>query len=153
MDIEGEPPRSGFLSPRRIEANHIAFNKVFDNAREQGTIRDPSSYRSFEEVFALAMAGKNGIDDTEYIQEQEREKRESSERMSPEILEDGGWEREDEKVPVVINSQESRNEDILFSDEETLPRKLPLTPSAKRKQARPPKRRVEVVGIGSVYVS
>jgi hypothetical protein len=154
MEDEDEPPRSGFLSPRRIEAIHIAFNKVFDNAREQGTIRDPSSYRSFEEVFALAMARRNGVDVTEYIQGQEETERKSRERMSPEILKDGAWEREDEKVPVVINSQESRNEDMLFSDEEDVPRKVPLTPSAKRKQARPPKRKVEVVdGICSVYVS
>jgi hypothetical protein len=151
MEDEDEPPRSGFLSPRRIEAIHIAFNKVFDNAREQGIIRDPSSYPSFEEVYALAKARGNGTDVTEYKQEQEQEKREPSERKSPEILEDGAWEREDEKIPVVINSQESRNEDILFSDEETLPRRVPLTPSAKRKQARPPKRKVEVVdGIGFV---
>jgi hypothetical protein len=143
MEDEDEPAQSGLLSPRRIEANYIAFNKVFDNARQEGMIRDPSSYRSFEEVYELAMARRNGVDITEYTDDQVR--REHSERKSPEILEDGRWERENEKGPVVINSQESRNEDILFSDEEVPSRPISSMTPSKRKKSHPPKRKVEVM--------
>jgi hypothetical protein len=143
MEDEDEPPQSGLLSPRRIEANHIAFNKVFDNARQEGMIRDPSSYRSFEEVYELAMARRNGVDITDYTDDQA--KRESSERKSPEILEDGRWERGDEKGRVVINSQESRNGDILFSDEEVPPQRISSMTPSKRKKSHPPKRKVEVI--------
>jgi len=60
-DTDHESKESGLLSPRRIEAIHIAFNKVFDNARKDGVIRDEKSYRSFNEVFEIAMKIKEGV--------------------------------------------------------------------------------------------
>jgi hypothetical protein len=53
---------SGILSPRRIEAIHIAFTKVFDTACKQGFIRDPSTYKSFDHVFDKAMKRQRGED-------------------------------------------------------------------------------------------
>src|SRR5277367_2530504 len=53
---------SGLLSPRRIEAIHIAFTKVFDTACKQGFIRDPSTYKSFDHVFNKAMKRQRGQD-------------------------------------------------------------------------------------------
>ena len=63
MDDEEEAAQpSGVLSPRRIEAIHIAFTKVFDTACKQGIIRDSSTYRSFDDVFDQAMKGRLGGD-------------------------------------------------------------------------------------------
>src|SRR5271170_1655036 len=59
-DAGGQP--SGLLSPRRIEAIHIAFTKVFDTACKQGIIRDPSTYKSFDHVFDKAMKRQRGED-------------------------------------------------------------------------------------------
>src|SRR5271156_123506 len=58
----GQPPPSGLLSPRRIEAIHIAFTRVFDTACKQGIIRDPSTYKSFDHVFDRAMKRQKGED-------------------------------------------------------------------------------------------
>ena len=60
-DHPSNTENSGLLSPRRIEAIHIAFNKVFDNARKEGLIRDATCYRSFDEVFEIAMKIKEGV--------------------------------------------------------------------------------------------
>lgn len=62
-DAGGQLPQStGLLSPRRIEAIHIAFTKVFDAACKQGIIRDPSTYKSFDHVFEKAMKRQRGED-------------------------------------------------------------------------------------------
>lgn len=59
MEEEEESQPSGVLSPRRIEAIHIAFNQVFDQAKKDGLIRDPSTYKSFDDVFDMAMKRQN----------------------------------------------------------------------------------------------
>jgi hypothetical protein len=64
-----EPQASGLLSPRRIEAIHIAFNNVFENARKEGLLRSPSTYLSFDKIFEIAMKRRAG----EYIEEEEEE--------------------------------------------------------------------------------
>lgn len=52
---------SGMLSPRRLEAIHIAFNEVFDTALKDGTVLDMSSYPPFEQVFEAAMRGESRV--------------------------------------------------------------------------------------------
>jgi len=73
MEEEEESQPSGVLSPRRIEAIHIAFNKVFEQARKDGLIRDPSTYQSFDHVFDIAMKRQNGKNTEDKILEKGEE--------------------------------------------------------------------------------
>ena len=70
QEDEGSQP-SGLLSPRRIEAIDTAFNKFFENARKEGTIRDPSTYGSFDHVYEIAMKRRNAVD----VEEESRQER------------------------------------------------------------------------------
>ncbi len=91
-------PEPGLLSPRRIEAIHIAFNKVFDSARKEGLIRDAKSYRSFDEVFEIAMKMKEGEVSIEEVDVRNDRSRSIEEEPMGNwdgegmVIEDGGWE-------------------------------------------------------------
>lgn len=88
----------GLLSPRRIEAIHIAFNKVFDSARKEGLIRDAKSYRSFDEVFEIAMKIKEGevsVEDVVISNHRSRSiEKDPMGNWDGEgmMIDDGGWE-------------------------------------------------------------
>jgi hypothetical protein len=154
MDDE-EPSQSGLLSPRRIEAIHIAFTKVFDNAKKEGVLRDASSYRSFDEVFEIAMRRRSGLEVQEEIWEStdvdERSEmvragvdQEMSGMGLVEVNDENAIpSRQVERVQVVINSQETAR-DFIFSDDEQMVVK-PTTPVPKRKRGRPRKRMIEEV--------
>ena len=45
---------TGFLSPRRLEAIHISFNRVFDSALKDGLIRNAGTYPSLDQVAVLS---------------------------------------------------------------------------------------------------
>jgi hypothetical protein len=105
MDEEGEQP-SGSLSPRRIEAIHIAFNKVFDNARMKGIIRDPSTYRSFDRVFKIAMERQAG----EEVNEEEEENDKQHPQQAEETTEVDGQPTVDSQDYKTVEIEASRNE-------------------------------------------
>ena len=150
---EDIPEESGLLSPRRIEANHIAFNRTFDNARSQGILRHESTYRPFDQIFNIAMRRRSGLPVEELeVGGMEVESTTLPESMDLEVgmVEDvGQGEGEGVKltphstVQVVINSQGTER-DILFSDEEETIVK-PDPHILKRKQGRPRKRIIEEV--------
>jgi hypothetical protein len=152
---------SGLLSPRRIEAIHIAFNGVFDNAVKSGVIRDASTYRSFDEIFEIAMRRREGLEVEEemwvgeddkrgveremHLEEQDVEGEDIEGEMADvEVLEvvreDGVLPvRERPRVEVIINSQDTTR-DVLFSDEDQT-----IIKPAKRKPKRPWKRTIEQI--------
>jgi len=59
MAEDDQATASGFLSPRRLEAIHISFNRVFDAAVKDGIIRDSATYRSFDHIIALSRTLKS----------------------------------------------------------------------------------------------
>lgn len=154
-DDDGGRP-SGVLSPRRIEAIHIAFNKVFDNARKDGIIRDLSTYPSIDEIYEMVMRGETWLSDNDKEGDKRDEEEEELERLTDEErgeevselqqdlenLEVG--RRAQQSVQVVVNSQESVENDIMFSDDEDeYPvRPLKITPARKRGR---PKRIIDYV--------
>ena len=58
MADDEQPAVSGLMSPRRLEAIHISFNRVFDAAVKDGVIRDSATYRSFDDIIALSRTRK-----------------------------------------------------------------------------------------------
>ena len=60
MADDEQPAVSGLMSPRRLEAIHISFNRVFDAAVKDGVIRDSATYRSFDDIIALSTTRKPG---------------------------------------------------------------------------------------------
>jgi hypothetical protein len=150
---EGEESQpSGVLSPRRIEAIHIAFNKVFDQARKDGLIRDPSTYKSFEQVFDIAM------------------KRENRKNIEDTVLEKGGGEAWDDVVEEenVVSEAGSRGKrsgygsskspeigkggGIMFSDDEEYGQvKRPLQRPTELRTSQPKRAIEEVEGIVLIH--
>ena len=143
MDDNDDAPQqrqSGFLSPRRIEAIHIAFNNVFDHARNEGIIRDPSTYRTFDEVYEMAMKGEKGLRvEVERDQDGEPRKRRRVQRNVglPSVdINEGNEAKIGRNVQVVDNSQEGIRGDLLISDDESGPRKRRGSTGPKAKQVR-----------------
>jgi hypothetical protein len=144
-DAGGQPSSSsGLLSPRRIEAIHIAFNNVFDNATKEGLIRDASTYPSFDDIYEITLRRQNGeqIDEEELLGPITRYDIMQTGDMDVDTHNEGESHLEnttkERGVQVIHNSQESVAQDMIFSDEEH-PQKVVNT--QKRKRSQPPQKR------------
>lgn len=54
---------AGFLSPRRLEAIHISFNRVFESALKDGLIRNAGTYPSLDNLVDLSASRKRKRDE------------------------------------------------------------------------------------------
>src|SRR5271154_5354842 len=150
-DAGGQP--SGLLSPRRIEAIHIAFTKVFDTACKQGIIRDPSTYKSFDHVFDKAMKRQRGEDvESESgdlrpveplggdVEGEAMDIVEETTTTTATVVEKSTVEKSDggggRSVQVVVNKEEVvKDEEMYFSDDEDVSKQS--LQDAKRKRQKP----------------
>ena len=141
---------AGSLSPKRIEAIHIAFNKVFNQGRIEGLIREPSTYRTFDEVYEIEIGRQNGqdVDESKYPVPIATQTRIVNDLTNFDADSQNGKclavSKTGPKVDI-LDSQESGEDGMLFSDEEQMEPQTEKLPLQGRK--RPSSRKQTIGGI------